>query len=78
MSVIMPVLNTETLTAEAIESVLAQTYDGWELLIVDDGSTDASPSIARRCAESHPDRIRCFAHPGVPHRGREGRRSKPA
>lgn len=47
VSVVMPVYNVETYIAEAIESVLAQTYENFELLIIDDGSTDASLDICR-------------------------------
>lgn len=48
VSIIMPVYNVEAFVAEAIESVLAQTYPHWELIIVDDGSTDASSQIIGR------------------------------
>lgn len=40
VSIIMPSYNTASLIAESIQSVLAQTYKNWELLIVDDCSTD--------------------------------------
>jgi len=48
VSVIMPVYNGEKFLAEAIESVLVQTYQNWELIIVNDGSSDASAEIIRR------------------------------
>lgn len=58
VSVIMPVLDAERHLAEAVESVRAQTFDGWELLIVDDGSGDGSPAIAAGYAALDPRRIR--------------------
>lgn len=50
VSVIMPVFNAERWLAESIESVLEQSWPAVELLIVDDGSEDASLSIAHRYA----------------------------
>ncbi|UXX81106.1 glycosyltransferase [Reichenbachiella carrageenanivorans] len=47
VSIIMPVYNAEQYVAEAIDSVLAQQHDYWELLIVNDGSTDRSDEIIR-------------------------------
>lgn len=48
VSIIMPVYNGEKYLEEAIESVLAQTFQSWELWLVDDCSTDASPQIMRK------------------------------
>lgn len=45
VSIIMPVYNAEKYVSEAIESVINQSYPDWELLIVDDGSSDRSPEI---------------------------------
>ena len=45
VSIVLPVYNGEEYIASAIDSVLAQSYTNWELLIVDDGSTDSSSSI---------------------------------
>lgn len=45
VSVILPVFNGEAFVSQSIESVLAQSYDDLELIIVDDGSTDGTPAI---------------------------------
>jgi glycosyltransferase involved in cell wall biosynthesis len=47
VSVIMPAYNGERFISQAIESMLVQTYSGWELIVVDDGSTDATARIVR-------------------------------
>lgn len=52
VSVIMPCFNGESFVAEAIESVLAQTYSDVELIIVDDGSTDQSVAVIRRFGDA--------------------------
>lgn len=45
ISIIMPVYNSEKYISEAIESVCNQSYKNWELLIVNDGSTDYTSKI---------------------------------
>lgn len=47
VTVVMPVYNRQQYLAEAIESVLAQTVSNWQLLLVDDGSTDRSVEICQ-------------------------------
>jgi len=44
VTVLMPVCNGQTYVREAMDSVIAQTYQDWEFLIVDDGSTDDTPA----------------------------------
>ncbi len=48
VSVIIPTFNRARCLAEAVESVLAQDFPGFELIVVDDGSTDETPSILAR------------------------------
>lgn len=69
VSVIIPFFNVETFLAEAIESVLDQTYDRWEIILVDDGGTDRSRAIADDYCRNHPGRIRCVEHPGRVNKG---------
>ena len=52
ISVIMPLYNKAPYVEKAIRSVLAQTYDNYELIIVNDGSTDDSLSVAKRLVDS--------------------------
>ncbi len=57
----MPAYNTEKYIAEAIESILNQSYINFEFLICDDGSTDSTLEVIKRYAEKD-DRIRYFAN----------------
>ncbi len=50
ISIIMPAYNAAKYIGHAIESVLSQTYEYWQLIIVDDGSTDATLRIAQEYA----------------------------
>jgi len=69
VSCIVNFLNTEEFLGEAIESVLAQTHENLELLLVDDGSTDGSTKIARRYAERAPQKVRYLEHEGHENKG---------
>lgn len=49
VSIILPTYNSAHTIKKAIESVLAQTYPDWELLVMDDGSTDNTQSVVANC-----------------------------
>src|SRR5436190_5238810 len=68
-------LNGERFIDEAIRSVLAQTYENWELMLVDDGSTDGSTAIARSYAERYPEKICYLEHSGHQNRGMSASRN---
>lgn len=59
VSILMPLYNAEKWLAQTIESVLAQRYFNWELIIVDDGSTDNSYEIAQTFAKKD-NRIKVY------------------
>jgi glycosyltransferase involved in cell wall biosynthesis len=75
VSVITPFFDASHFLQESIESVLAQTSDCWELLLVDDGSTDGSAAIALEYASRHPERIRYVAHQDGQNRGASAARN---
>jgi glycosyltransferase involved in cell wall biosynthesis len=75
VSIVMIFLNAEKFIKEAIESVRAQSYDAWELLLVDDGSKDASSSIARDYAAASQGRIRYLEHEGHANHGMSNSRN---
>ncbi len=58
VSVIMPVYNSERYIRHSVECVLGQTYKDWELILVDDGSTDATSRICQEYADM--PRVRYF------------------
>ncbi|MDQ3623286.1 MAG: glycosyltransferase family 2 protein [Verrucomicrobiota bacterium] len=67
--------NGERFIEEAVESVLAQTYSHWELLMVDDGSSDGSTAIAQRYAREFPDKVRYLQHDRHENRGMSASRN---
>jgi glycosyltransferase involved in cell wall biosynthesis len=75
VSVIIIVFNGRAFLREAIDSVLAQTFDDYELLIVDDGSTDDTLAIAEEAARERPERIAVLRHPGGVNRGMSATRN---
>ena len=68
-------LNAERFIEEAIESVFSQTYQNWELILVDDGSQDRSTAIARRYATANPSRVHYVEHESHANRGMSASRN---
>lgn len=68
-SVVMIFLNAERFIADSIASVAMRARQDWELVLVDDGSTDRSSALARSAAGESGGRIRYFEHDGHVNRG---------
>jgi glycosyltransferase involved in cell wall biosynthesis len=76
VSVVTIFRDEERFLEEAVASVLAQTYRRWELVLVDDGSTDRSTDLAVAFAERHPGRVRYVDHPGHANLGMSASRNR--
>lgn len=75
ISAIVIFFNEEQFLAAAIASVIAQTYPHWELLLVDDGSTDSSEAIAQSFVKRHPQKIRYITHKNRANKGMSASRN---
>ena len=65
VSVIVPVYQAEAFLTACADSVLAQTFSDWELLLIDDGCTDGSPALCDALA-ARDSRVRAFhKHPNA-------------
>jgi len=60
ISVIVPIYNTEQYLALCLESLVNQNFESYELLLIDDGSTDNSGELAEDYAIRYPNLIRTF------------------
>jgi glycosyltransferase involved in cell wall biosynthesis len=69
VSCIIAFFNAEKFLEEAINSVLTQHFTDWELLLVDDGSSDSSTLLARSYVAHYPDKLRYLEHPDHQNRG---------
>ncbi len=66
VSVVVRCYGQASFLPEAVGSVVAQTFEDWELVVVNDGSPDATSAVARSLAERHPDRrIRLVEQPNL-------------
>jgi glycosyltransferase involved in cell wall biosynthesis len=63
VSTIIPVYNRPAMLQRAVDSVLAQTWPSFEIIICDDGSTDSTPELGRQLQHQHPGRITYLWNP---------------
>lgn len=69
VSIVMVSYNSARFLRDAVSSVYRQTFTDWELLLVNDGSTDDSGEIANELAKADPRRVRLLQHDGQDNRG---------
>ena len=75
VSVICIFYNAARFIREALDSVLAQDFTDYELILADDGSSDESTAIARDFVARFPDKVRYVEHPGHANRGMSATRN---
>jgi glycosyltransferase involved in cell wall biosynthesis len=75
VSVVVCFRDAEAYLEQAIATVEAQRHERWELILVDDGSTDSSTPIARAAAARDPQRILYLDHPGHENLGKSSSRN---
>lgn len=63
VSVIVPAYNTKDYMEECLDSILNQTIDEIEILVVDDGSTDGTTDIIKKYEKKYPEKIKAFYKP---------------
>ena len=61
ISVIVPVYNAENYIEKCIYSILNQTYEDFEIIVVNDGSSDNSLNKLLKLKDEYPDKIRVFS-----------------
>ena len=64
VSIITPLYNAERFVSQTIESVLAQTYTHWEMIVINDGSKDNSEAVVKAYVEKD-SRIKLFSQPNA-------------
>ena len=69
VSVIIPFFNAAPYIKATIESVEAQSYTNWEIIMVDDGSSDGSLQVAQTFVKKHPEKIFLFTHANNQNKG---------
>src|ERR1039458_4078760 len=68
VSIGMPVYNCEETLGVAVRSILQQTFQDWELLIIDDGSSDKTVEVGSSVEDPRIQMIADGLHKGIPHR----------
>ena len=68
VSVVLPAYNAASFIRSTLESVFNQTYQDYELIVVDDGSSDDTAAVAQALLNRHPGNIQLVRHqqPGGP------------
>ena len=72
ISIIIPTYNSDNYLKECLDSVITQTYDNLEVIIVDGGSTDATQSIVRMYCNDHINWSLIITSKGVAHQRNVG------